>query len=88
MLVSMLTAALLAAGCGQITAPTPELPPADWTASPTLAPSAAPTEAPRVVRPGAYCSPAGTAGTTVDGVRMRCTPRRGEHRPRWRQVRK
>jgi serine/threonine protein kinase len=52
----------------------------------TTTTSASPTKSPRIVTPGAFCSPEGATGVTSAGTPMRCTLKAGEDQPRWRSA--
>jgi hypothetical protein len=53
---------------------------------PTGTSSASSSASPRVVTPGAFCSPEGATGVTSAGTPMRCTLKAGEEQPRWRSA--
>lgn len=44
------------------------------------------SESPRVVTPGAFCSPEGATGVTSAGTPMKCVREEGEDQARWRQA--
>ncbi|GAA4505296.1 hypothetical protein GCM10023191_060740 [Actinoallomurus oryzae] len=44
------------------------------------------SESPRVVTPGAFCSPEGATGVTSAGTPMECVRKEGEDQARWRQA--
>ena len=45
-----------------------------------------PSATPKVVTPGAWCSPEGATGVTSAGTPMRCIRKAGEEQPRWRSA--
>jgi hypothetical protein len=55
------------------------------TAAPEREPAIAVRD-PKVVTPGAWCSPEGATGVTRAGTPMRCIRKAGEEQPRWRSA--
>ncbi|WP_308491992.1 HNH endonuclease family protein [Microbacterium terrisoli] len=59
--------------------------PAPVTSAPaTSAPATSAPASPKVVHPGAFCSPVGATGVTVKGTPMTCSIKAGTTRARWR----
>ncbi len=59
-------------------------PPATHKPQPPTKRATPPPSSPRVVHPGAFCSPAGAHGVTVKGTPMVCSYKPGDERARWR----